>query len=164
MLLALARSGQAPRIFGWVNSRGVPVPSLLYVQLFLNIRNPPLILADLRQPLARRLLRDLPHDDLGRGRRLHLAAEPHGYLLAPRLGHDRPHLPPLPRGVEGAGPLARGPALHAAHLPHFAASHDRAHRSNVRRAGVCVRRGGAVQRTGECFHPSSPLYHGRTPC
>ena len=31
MLLALARSGQAPRIFGWVNSRGVPVPSLLYV-------------------------------------------------------------------------------------------------------------------------------------
>ena len=29
MLLALARSGQAPRIFGWVNSRGVPVPSLL---------------------------------------------------------------------------------------------------------------------------------------
>ncbi|RDX47758.1 hypothetical protein OH76DRAFT_1353813 [Lentinus brumalis] len=29
MLLALARAGQAPRIFGWVNSRGVPVPSLL---------------------------------------------------------------------------------------------------------------------------------------
>ncbi|KAF7975604.1 hypothetical protein HWV62_9179 [Athelia sp. TMB] len=29
MLLALARSGQAPRIFGWVNSRGVPVPALL---------------------------------------------------------------------------------------------------------------------------------------
>ena len=29
MLLALARSGQAPRVFGWVNSRGVPVPALL---------------------------------------------------------------------------------------------------------------------------------------
>ncbi|KAG1736432.1 amino acid permease/ SLC12A domain-containing protein [Suillus paluster] len=29
MLLSLARSGQAPRIFGWVNSRGVPVPALL---------------------------------------------------------------------------------------------------------------------------------------
>ncbi|RPD67528.1 hypothetical protein L226DRAFT_452760 [Lentinus tigrinus ALCF2SS1-7] len=29
MLLALARAGQAPRIFGWVNGRGVPVPSLL---------------------------------------------------------------------------------------------------------------------------------------
>ncbi|KAI0076970.1 hypothetical protein K474DRAFT_1644184 [Panus rudis PR-1116 ss-1] len=29
MLLALARSGQAPRIFGWVNKRGVPVPALL---------------------------------------------------------------------------------------------------------------------------------------
>ncbi|KAI0757972.1 amino acid permease-domain-containing protein [Fomes fomentarius] len=28
MLLSLARSGQAPRIFGWVNSRGVPVPAL----------------------------------------------------------------------------------------------------------------------------------------
>ena len=32
MLLALARAGQAPRIFGWVNSRGVPVPSLLFVR------------------------------------------------------------------------------------------------------------------------------------
>lgn len=31
MLLALARTGQAPAIFGWVNRRGVPVPSLLYV-------------------------------------------------------------------------------------------------------------------------------------
>ncbi|KAK7696104.1 hypothetical protein QCA50_000747 [Cerrena zonata] len=29
MLLALARTGQAPAIFGWVNRRGVPVPSLL---------------------------------------------------------------------------------------------------------------------------------------
>lgn len=29
MLLSLARSGQAPRIFGWVNRRGVPVPALL---------------------------------------------------------------------------------------------------------------------------------------
>ncbi|OJA11654.1 hypothetical protein AZE42_08380 [Rhizopogon vesiculosus] len=29
MLLSLARSGQAPRIFGWVTSRGVPVPALL---------------------------------------------------------------------------------------------------------------------------------------
>ncbi|KAI1791056.1 amino acid permease-domain-containing protein [Ganoderma leucocontextum] len=29
MLLALARHGQAPRVFGWVNSRGVPVPSLV---------------------------------------------------------------------------------------------------------------------------------------
>ncbi|KAG2120366.1 amino acid permease/ SLC12A domain-containing protein, partial [Suillus clintonianus] len=29
MLLSLARSGQAPRVFGWVNSRGVPVPALL---------------------------------------------------------------------------------------------------------------------------------------
>jgi amino acid permease len=29
MLLSLARSGQAPRIFGWVNSRGVPVPALM---------------------------------------------------------------------------------------------------------------------------------------
>ena len=29
MLLAMARSGQAPRIFGVVNKRGVPVPALL---------------------------------------------------------------------------------------------------------------------------------------
>ncbi|KAM5542466.1 hypothetical protein V8D89_003925 [Ganoderma adspersum] len=29
MLLSLARHGQAPRIFGWVNSRGVPIPSLV---------------------------------------------------------------------------------------------------------------------------------------
>jgi amino acid permease len=29
MLLSLARSGQAPRIFGWVTSRGVPVPALV---------------------------------------------------------------------------------------------------------------------------------------
>jgi len=31
MLLSLARSGHAPRIFGRVNKRGVPVPALLYV-------------------------------------------------------------------------------------------------------------------------------------
>ncbi|KAI0941062.1 hypothetical protein AcW1_005123 [Taiwanofungus camphoratus] len=29
MLLSLARNGQAPRILGWVNSRGVPVPALV---------------------------------------------------------------------------------------------------------------------------------------
>ncbi|CCL99553.1 uncharacterized protein FIBRA_01571 [Fibroporia radiculosa] len=29
MLLSLARSGQAPPIFGWVNRRGVPVPALI---------------------------------------------------------------------------------------------------------------------------------------
>ena len=29
VLLAMARSGQAPRIFGVVNKRGVPVPALL---------------------------------------------------------------------------------------------------------------------------------------
>ncbi|TBU58638.1 amino acid permease-domain-containing protein [Dichomitus squalens] len=29
MLLSLARQGHAPRIFGWVNSRGVPVPALM---------------------------------------------------------------------------------------------------------------------------------------
>ncbi|KAG1807576.1 amino acid permease, theoretically lysine-specific [Suillus variegatus] len=29
MLLSLARSGQAPRIFGWVDGRGVPVPALV---------------------------------------------------------------------------------------------------------------------------------------
>ncbi|KAF8804296.1 amino acid permease [Phlegmacium glaucopus] len=29
MLLSLAQTGQAPRIFGWVNKRGVPVPALL---------------------------------------------------------------------------------------------------------------------------------------
>ncbi|KAH8092518.1 amino acid permease-domain-containing protein [Cristinia sonorae] len=29
MLLALARQGHAPRVFGWVNRRGVPVPALL---------------------------------------------------------------------------------------------------------------------------------------
>lgn len=31
MLLSLARDGHAPRVFGWVNRRGVPVPALLYV-------------------------------------------------------------------------------------------------------------------------------------
>lgn len=31
MLLALARQGHAPKVFGWVNARGVPVPALLYV-------------------------------------------------------------------------------------------------------------------------------------
>jgi hypothetical protein len=35
MLLSLARSGQAPSFFGWVNRRGVPVPSLLYVSFHL---------------------------------------------------------------------------------------------------------------------------------
>ena len=29
MLLAMARSGQAPRFFGVVNERGVPIPALL---------------------------------------------------------------------------------------------------------------------------------------
>ncbi|KAJ3482908.1 hypothetical protein NLI96_g6672 [Meripilus lineatus] len=29
MLLSLARNGHAPRVFGWVNQRGVPVPALL---------------------------------------------------------------------------------------------------------------------------------------
>jgi len=29
MLLALAKAGQAPRVFGWVNKNGVPVPALL---------------------------------------------------------------------------------------------------------------------------------------
>ncbi|KAF9476781.1 hypothetical protein BDN70DRAFT_811712 [Pholiota conissans] len=29
MLLSLAREGYAPRVFGWVNGRGVPVPSLI---------------------------------------------------------------------------------------------------------------------------------------
>ncbi|GLB34351.1 putative amino acid permease [Lyophyllum shimeji] len=29
ILLSLARSGNAPRVFGWVNRRGVPVPALL---------------------------------------------------------------------------------------------------------------------------------------
>ncbi|KAH9947189.1 amino acid permease-domain-containing protein [Amylocystis lapponica] len=29
MLLSLARTGHAPRVFGWVNSRGVPVPALV---------------------------------------------------------------------------------------------------------------------------------------
>ncbi|KIJ69699.1 hypothetical protein HYDPIDRAFT_79112 [Hydnomerulius pinastri MD-312] len=28
MLMSLARTGQAPRIFGWVNKRGVPIPAL----------------------------------------------------------------------------------------------------------------------------------------
>ena len=34
MLLALARHGHAPRVFGWVNARGVPIPSLVCVSLF----------------------------------------------------------------------------------------------------------------------------------
>ncbi|KAI5999785.1 amino acid permease-domain-containing protein [Pisolithus orientalis] len=29
MLLSLARSGQAPKVFGWVSKRGVPIPALL---------------------------------------------------------------------------------------------------------------------------------------
>ncbi|EIW61182.1 uncharacterized protein TRAVEDRAFT_117373 [Trametes versicolor FP-101664 SS1] len=29
MLLSMARAGHAPRVFGWVNGRGVPVPALL---------------------------------------------------------------------------------------------------------------------------------------
>ncbi|KAG6859738.1 hypothetical protein C0995_004650, partial [Termitomyces sp. Mi166 len=33
MLLALAKAGQAPPVFGWVNQRGVPMPTLLYVNL-----------------------------------------------------------------------------------------------------------------------------------
>lgn len=36
MLLSLARSGYAPRIFGWVNRRGVPVPALLYASLLIS--------------------------------------------------------------------------------------------------------------------------------
>ncbi|KAH9482106.1 Lysine-specific permease [Psilocybe cubensis] len=34
MLLSLARSGHAPRVFGWVNSRGVPVPALMMALAF----------------------------------------------------------------------------------------------------------------------------------
>ncbi|KAF8165965.1 amino acid permease-domain-containing protein [Crassisporium funariophilum] len=34
MLLSLARAGKAPRIFGWVNRRGVPVPALLMALAF----------------------------------------------------------------------------------------------------------------------------------
>lgn len=29
MLLSLSREGHAPRVFGWVTRRGVPVPALL---------------------------------------------------------------------------------------------------------------------------------------
>lgn len=29
MLFALARAGQAPRVFGWANKNGVPIPALL---------------------------------------------------------------------------------------------------------------------------------------
>ena len=32
MLLSLARQGHAPKVFGWVNSRGVPVPALMLVE------------------------------------------------------------------------------------------------------------------------------------
>jgi len=34
MLMAQARAGDAPRIFGWVNKRGVPVPALLVALAF----------------------------------------------------------------------------------------------------------------------------------
>ncbi|CAA7259463.1 unnamed protein product [Cyclocybe aegerita] len=34
MLLSLARAGNAPKVFGWVNKRGVPVPALLMALLF----------------------------------------------------------------------------------------------------------------------------------
>lgn len=34
ILLSLARSGQAPPVFGWVNRRGVPVPALLMALAF----------------------------------------------------------------------------------------------------------------------------------
>jgi len=37
MLWALARNGQAPRIFGMVNKRGVPVPALLWVGFTIHI-------------------------------------------------------------------------------------------------------------------------------
>ncbi|KDR69445.1 hypothetical protein GALMADRAFT_1352458 [Galerina marginata CBS 339.88] len=34
MLLSLARAGNAPRLFGWVNSHGVPIPALLMSLVF----------------------------------------------------------------------------------------------------------------------------------
>ncbi|KAG6824955.1 hypothetical protein H0H92_005323 [Tricholoma furcatifolium] len=34
ILLALAQAGQAPRVFGWVNRRGVPVPALMVTLSF----------------------------------------------------------------------------------------------------------------------------------
>ncbi|PPR08190.1 hypothetical protein CVT24_001573 [Panaeolus cyanescens] len=34
MLLSLSREGSAPKVFGWVNRRGVPVPALLMALLF----------------------------------------------------------------------------------------------------------------------------------
>lgn len=37
MLLSLARHGQAPRVFGWVNARGVPIPSLVYAPPLLSL-------------------------------------------------------------------------------------------------------------------------------
>ena len=37
ILLAMARSGHAPRIFGMVNKRGVPVPALLWVELTVHV-------------------------------------------------------------------------------------------------------------------------------
>ena len=40
MLLSLARSGQAPRIFGWVNRRGVPVPALVMALLVSFLTRP----------------------------------------------------------------------------------------------------------------------------
>lgn len=42
MLLSLARDGHAPRVFGWVNRRGVPVPALLwvsYISLLVTLAN-----------------------------------------------------------------------------------------------------------------------------
>jgi len=38
MLMSLARSGQAPRIFGWVSRRGVPVPALVCVSCLFSLR------------------------------------------------------------------------------------------------------------------------------
>ena len=37
MLLVMARSGHAPRIFGMVNKRGVPVPALLFVEFTVHV-------------------------------------------------------------------------------------------------------------------------------
>ena len=59
MLLSLARSGHAPRIFGWVNSRGVPVPALVYV-------SEPLLLFE--RANARAEWRSMDADPLSRSR------------------------------------------------------------------------------------------------
>ena len=134
--LALARAGQAPTIFGWVNNRGVPVPALVYVLLLrarklINIKHP-----QIYQNVSPRLLPFLPDYHLGLRHRLHMANQPNRYIRPPRLVLHRLRLPPLPIHLVSTKSPSHRPPLHPTFLPTPTHKHNHTRHVDIHSGGV----------------------------